>query len=273
MPRRAATGTGQCCGGASTTGVPWVWNVSIVFMPQAWPFLRSSSLHSTTGWSGSSSRRAPALRELDAVAARLPDVQEERLVDRVLVRARLDVDAVLEEDVGGLEDVLAGVGGEGDVVQAVAVLGPVVGVDDVVGLQAEVEPPRGEPPVVEPDALALAAAERLRDEPAVRLDVLREEVDVVEPAGVDAAAGEGGCLVLQRRLVVGRDVALGLVVDAPSSARRGRGTCRSGPVPTSPSTQPSPSPVASIAATRRSSASGDRRPQRRAADARGIRCA
>ncbi len=35
--------------GASTTGVPWVWKVSMVFMPHACPFLRSASLHSTTG--------------------------------------------------------------------------------------------------------------------------------------------------------------------------------------------------------------------------------
>ena len=51
-----------------TAGVPWVWKVSIVFMPHAWPFLRSSWLHSMTGWSGSSSSRAPAL----ANSMRLP---------------------------------------------------------------------------------------------------------------------------------------------------------------------------------------------------------
>src|SRR5262245_15957425 len=39
--------------------------------------------------------------ELDAVAAGLVDVQEERLLDRVLVRPGLDVHAVLEADVGG----------------------------------------------------------------------------------------------------------------------------------------------------------------------------
>src|SRR5699024_7629660 len=36
--------------------------------------------------------------EFDAIAARLPDVEEESLVDRVLVGAVLDEDAVLEED-------------------------------------------------------------------------------------------------------------------------------------------------------------------------------
>ena len=45
--------------------------------------------------------------DLDAVAARLVGVEEERLLDRVLVRPRLDHDAVLEEDVGGAQHVLA----------------------------------------------------------------------------------------------------------------------------------------------------------------------
>ena len=39
--------------------------------------------------------------DLDAVAAGLPDIEEEGLLDRVLVRAGLDVDAVLQKDIGG----------------------------------------------------------------------------------------------------------------------------------------------------------------------------
>ena len=39
--------------------------------------------------------------DLDAVAAGLPDMEEEGLLDRMLVRAGLDVNAVLEKDIGG----------------------------------------------------------------------------------------------------------------------------------------------------------------------------
>jgi hypothetical protein len=39
--------------------------------------------------------------DFDAVAAGLIDVEEEGLLDRVLVRAGLDVNAVLEKDIGG----------------------------------------------------------------------------------------------------------------------------------------------------------------------------
>src|SRR5262245_14117353 len=47
--------------------------------------------------------------DLDAVAAWLVDVEEERLLDGVLVRPGLDEHAVLEKDVGGAQHVLAAV--------------------------------------------------------------------------------------------------------------------------------------------------------------------
>src|SRR5688572_23980326 len=51
--------------------------------------------------------------DLDAVAGRLVDIKEEGLLDGVLVRAGLDEHAVLQEDVGGLEHMLALVNGIG----------------------------------------------------------------------------------------------------------------------------------------------------------------
>src|SRR5260370_29201582 len=49
------------------------------------------------------------LGDFDAVAAGLVDVEEEGLLDRVLVRAGFDVDAVLQKNVGGTQDFLAAV--------------------------------------------------------------------------------------------------------------------------------------------------------------------
>ena len=49
-------------------GVPWVWKLSIVFSPQAWPFLRSASVQTIGCQSGASISRAPALR----TSTRLP---------------------------------------------------------------------------------------------------------------------------------------------------------------------------------------------------------
>src|SRR3990172_8520972 len=53
---------------SSTGGVPCLWNDSIVFNPQACPFLRSSSLQTIVFQSGARIRRAPAL----AISKRLP---------------------------------------------------------------------------------------------------------------------------------------------------------------------------------------------------------
>src|SRR5215216_5357739 len=53
---------------SSTGGVPWVWKDSIVLRPQAWPFLRSSSVQVIGFQSGARISRAPAL----ATSTRLP---------------------------------------------------------------------------------------------------------------------------------------------------------------------------------------------------------
>jgi hypothetical protein len=79
-------------GGAPTTGgVPCVWNDSMVFRPHAWPLARSASVQviRTRPVRGEISQPAgQRVAQLDAVAAGLVDVEEERLLDGVLVRAR-----------------------------------------------------------------------------------------------------------------------------------------------------------------------------------------
>lgn len=47
--------------------------------------------------------------DFDAVAAGLIDVEEEGLLDRGLVRAGLDVNAVFQKDIGGAQNLLAAV--------------------------------------------------------------------------------------------------------------------------------------------------------------------
>src|SRR5216110_287165 len=56
--------------------------------------------------------------DLDAVAAGLIDIQEEGLLDRVLVRAGFDVDAVFQKDIGGAQNLLTAVERVGYVVEA-----------------------------------------------------------------------------------------------------------------------------------------------------------
>src|SRR5689334_2941551 len=56
--------------------------------------------------------------DLDAIAAGLPYIKKESLLDRMLVRPGLYMDAVLEEDVGGAEDLFPAVERIGDMVEA-----------------------------------------------------------------------------------------------------------------------------------------------------------
>ena len=61
--------------------------------------------------------------DFDAVAAGLVDVEEERLLDGVLVRAGLDVEAVLQENIGGAQNLLAAVERVGDVMETARRIG------------------------------------------------------------------------------------------------------------------------------------------------------
>src|SRR5690348_12148083 len=102
--------------------------------------------------------------ELDAVAGRLPDIDKEGLLDCVLVRSGLDEDAVLEKDVGGLQDVLTLVDSEGDVMKASLATGVVARISDIIALVVDREPATADCAVVEHDLLGDPAAERFRHE-------------------------------------------------------------------------------------------------------------
>ena len=53
--------------------------------------------------------------KFDPVTGRLPYVEEERALDGMLMRSRLDVHAVLEKDIRRAQDIFALVSGIGDV--------------------------------------------------------------------------------------------------------------------------------------------------------------
>src|SRR5687767_11809077 len=73
----------------------------------------------------------PRIRDLDPITGRFIDVEEERLLDRVLVRAGLDEDAVLEKDIGRLENLFSLIDRVGNVVKATSGRRVIAGVGDV----------------------------------------------------------------------------------------------------------------------------------------------
>ena len=154
--------------------------------------------------------------DFDAVAAGLVDIEEEGLLDRVLVRAGLDVDAVLEEDVGGAQDLLAAVERVGDVVEAAGRAGSGRGYRrsrrTCCSTSSSTSP--ASVPSLSTICSVSPQAEIVLEEQAVGLDVHREAIEVIEPADVDAARGKPLRLVLQRGLQFRRRlVPLGLVVE------------------------------------------------------------
>jgi hypothetical protein len=97
--------------------------------------------------------------DFDPVAGRLVDIEEERALDGVLVGAGFDEDAILEEDVGGAQDIVALVGGVGNMMKAAAHPGMVLGHRHVVALVVDGEPAPGEAAAVEADLFGYPAAE------------------------------------------------------------------------------------------------------------------
>src|SRR5262245_56753391 len=81
--------------------------------------------------------------ELDAIAAGLVDIEEERLLDRVLMWTGLDVDAVLETDVRGTQDLVLRIHGPRGVMEAAVRAVMVVREGDVVGLVVARHPNAG----------------------------------------------------------------------------------------------------------------------------------
>jgi hypothetical protein len=90
----------------------------------------------------------------------------------------------------------------------------VAGIGDIVGFVVAGESTAAKRSVVELNHFGHAAAERRRNETADRIDVARQQIDVIETPGRDRPIGRVLRLVLERRPLIGwRLVALGFVVD------------------------------------------------------------
>src|ERR1700689_4898611 len=107
--------------------------------------------------------------DLDPVTAGLVNIKKKCLLDRVLVRTGLDVDGVLQKDIGGTQDVFAAVERIGEMVEAAGRSGMIARISEVVALVRDRHPHRGFRAVVEHDLLGQAAAEICLEEYPVSL--------------------------------------------------------------------------------------------------------
>ncbi len=120
------------------------------------------------------------------------------------MRSGLDVDAVLEADVGRAQHFLPGVDRVGDVVKPSARAVVVGGEREVVALVRRRHPRARFVAVVEDDHLRRPHAEHVLEEQPQRANVGGEQVQVVEPPHVRAARRKALRLVLERGLQVRR---------------------------------------------------------------------
>ncbi len=130
------------------------------------------------------------------------------------MRPGLDVDAVLQEDIGRPQDVLTAIERVGDVMEATFDAMRFARVGQVVALVRAGEPHAGFRTVIEHDAFGETKAQIALEELAIGLNVDGKAVEVVEAAHVHAARREALRLVLERRPQgFGCLVPLGLVVE------------------------------------------------------------
>ena len=195
-------------------GVPCVWNVEMVWSPQAWPFFRSFSVQVIVFQSGASTSRALGIGHLDPVPAGLEHVEEEGLLHGMLVRPGFDRHTGFEEDVGRAQDLLAAIEREGDVVEAAGDAVGFLGEGEVVALVVRRQPHAGFLAGVEFDPLRAAQAQIALEELAAGADIDGQAVEVIDAADVDATGGKALRLVLQRRAELGgRLIPLGVVIE------------------------------------------------------------
>ena len=104
------------------------------------------------------------------------------------------MDAVLQEDICGTENVLALVGGVGHVMQAPLPAAMLLGAGKIIGLVVDREPAAAGPPVIELDQFGDAGPEADLHELAEYRHVFGQQIEMVDPARRSAGKGRGSVL-------------------------------------------------------------------------------
>src|SRR5690349_17543689 len=128
--------------------------------------------------------------DLHAVSPGLVNIQEKRLLDGVLVRAGLDLDSVLQENIGGEQNFLAAVDRVGYVMEAALGSSRVLGIRKVVAFVSAGHPHGGLDAAVEHDLLGEAKAQVVFEKFAIGLDIHGQAVPVIQAAYVATARRE-----------------------------------------------------------------------------------
>ncbi len=110
-----------------------------------------------------------------------------------------DMDAVLEKDIGGAQNVLALIGGVGDVMETALPATMLLGAGKVIGLVVDGEPAPAQPTIVERDHLGDAAAQACLHERTELGDIFCQKIEVIDPARTAALPMIAAGQILERR--------------------------------------------------------------------------
>ena len=89
------------------------------------------------------------VRQLYAVASRLPDIEEEGTLNRMLMRACLNVNAIFQEDVSRAQNLFPRVGGPGHMMQASVTAAVLFGAGQIVSFIIDGEPAAADTTVIQ----------------------------------------------------------------------------------------------------------------------------
>ena len=187
----------------------------MVLRPQAWPFRRSASVHTTVCQSGAKISRAPALASSMRFPAGSHTYKKNVCCTACLCGPVWNRDSVLQENVGGLQDVFALVDGERHMMKPAGSAGQK---SRVYARSYDLLLTVNQHPPVVPSSSWIISVMRLPNaagtEQADGVDITRQEIDVVETARSDTAVGRPlGFVIEGRPHLRSRFIAPRLIVD------------------------------------------------------------
>src|SRR5207344_1728206 len=138
-----------------------------------------------------------------AISAGLVYIKKEGLLDRMFVRPGLDIDAILEKDVGGAQNVFARIKREGYVVQASFGARVIARVSKVIAFVCRGHPHADLGAIVEHNLLGQHEAEIVLEKFSVGFDVDSKPVEVIDASHVYPARRVALRLILEGRLEFG----------------------------------------------------------------------
>ncbi len=146
---------------------------------------------------GGEDQPCTCIRQFNPIAGRFPDIEKEGSLNGVFMRPLLDMDAILQENIGCPQNVFALIGGIGDMMQPPFAATMFFGAGQIVTLVIDREPAPAQTAIIQLDVFGHTRAKACFHEAPELGDIFRKQVEVIQPPW--GRPGEGAGRVLQGR--------------------------------------------------------------------------